>query len=114
MKRIQGAFWLAVLLGVVIWIVGWFFEPQWWFSLRYNVPYEQVTLNKKPHDCEYETAPLGNKNCHYEKEISAVRVGTSTDHRPIWSADDGKTWNWNDGPDPVKPYVLITWRKVED
>jgi hypothetical protein len=28
--------------------------------------YEQVIVDRRPHDCEWLTAPLGDKNCRYD------------------------------------------------
>lgn len=52
------------------------------YSLQYGVPYASVP--KKPHDCEWGTAPIGEKHCSYEIEVSNT------------------------------PDVTFTWRKVED
>jgi hypothetical protein len=84
------------------------------YAAQYHVSYDQVTVDKQPHDCEWLTAPLGDKNCHYDAEARIIRTG----HRegtgqPVVSFDDGKTWEDNSGS-KLSPAVYITWKKIED
>jgi hypothetical protein len=37
-----------------------------WYAVKNGVHADHVTVEKEPHDCEFSTAPLGNKQCHYE------------------------------------------------
>jgi hypothetical protein len=75
--------------------------------------YEQVTVSPQPHDCEWGSAPLGAKHCHYEAQVLTVRTATSTDGvTPIVSYDEGKTWNVN--TDHAEPSVFISWNKVDE
>jgi hypothetical protein len=43
------------------------------YVIRYGipdgVPTRNVVVDKKPHDCEYDTAPAGNKNCVYKPQV---------------------------------------------
>jgi len=56
--------------------------------------YEFVIINK-PRDCEFMSAPLGNKNCHYEKDVS----------EPIDVS----------GADTEREYrIIVSWNYVED
>jgi predicted small lipoprotein YifL len=86
------------------------------YSFEYNVNEDQVHGEDKPPDCDWDYAPLGNKGCHYEREISVTRYSTDTKtSQPIVTYDDGKTWNWvpeGEKPGPVQVYV--TWQKVQD
>jgi hypothetical protein len=38
-------------------------------SNKYNVPIERVTVQPKPHGCDFSDAPLGDKHCHYDKHV---------------------------------------------
>jgi hypothetical protein len=44
------------------------------YALWYDVPVSRVAADKKPHDCDWGAAPLGNKNCHYEANVRAILV----------------------------------------
>ena len=83
------------------------------YAAKYNVNDSYVVMNRKPHDCEWVSAPLGDKHCHYKVEVSSVRTGTSKDGTtPLVSYDEGKTWSFN--TDHVKPSVVVSWTKVEE
>jgi hypothetical protein len=56
-----------------------------WYALTNDIPVEHVMLTKKPHDCEFETAPIGSKHCHYDAKVS-VWKGTDT--------PDGRDYLW--------------------
>src|SRR5271163_4912875 len=52
-----------------------------WYLPQYSVCIDQLTVEKKPRDCDYYTAPLGYKNCHYEERIMETRVAKSAEGR---------------------------------
>jgi hypothetical protein len=93
-------------------------EPIWYstfrYSVQYGVEYSSVTRLKKPHKCDFFAAPIGNKHCSYEAQVSLVKTAISTEGKPIVSFDEGKTWMVNDGTPPAKPSAYITWKKVDD
>jgi hypothetical protein len=67
---------LGCLLGlVIVAAIGYggyyfFFMPDKdYLSSKYNVPVERVSAPPKPHGCDFDDAPLGNKHCHYEKHV---------------------------------------------
>jgi len=77
--------YLLVLLGIIflmslilpdlldetpIWLAP---ESTFGYAEKYNVPESKVHVDPKPHDCEWGKAPIGNKYCHFEKTVSAVR-----------------------------------------
>ena len=60
--------------------------------------YEFFIINK-PHDCDFMSAPLGRKNCHYEKDVSEpfdVTEGVS-------NADAERQYR-----------VIVSWNRIED
>jgi hypothetical protein len=70
-------FWLAVLGGIVIWfnldgdnIVG-----HLRYQITYGVDYAEVYMRPRPKDCDFWTAPMGNKNCTYKPTVAAYDVG---------------------------------------
>jgi len=57
----------------------------WWLlpenrklAYLHSVPVHQVYINAKPHDCDFDRAPYGNKECHFEK---LVQVEQDDHHR---------------------------------
>jgi len=58
---------------------------------------ENIHIDAKPRACDYDTAPLGNKLCHYEKvEIFVDRNGLSV------PTQNGAA------------QVSVTWKKVTE
>jgi hypothetical protein len=83
------------------------------YAFKYSVDTSNVRVEKQPHDCEWASAPLGGKHCHYKAEVSSVRTGTSANgNTPLVSYDEGRTWSVN--PQRVKPSVFVSWTKVEE
>jgi hypothetical protein len=88
-------------------------NSKWGVSMLNGVEYSQTP--DKPHDCEWEAAPLGNKYCHYEADVVKMITGQdTTTGRPTISYNNGKTWSWNDGEYPTKAQSYITWVKKQD
>ena len=74
-----------------------------------------------PHDCVFIAAPIGEKYCHYDREVQITRWATSQAGTPIVSYDDGKTWNqFEPGANVTVPKystveeVYITFNKVNE
>ena len=58
------------LIGLFIWIL----LPDSWtdkikYSIEYSVDMNQVERTAPPSDCDFMTAPLGSKRCHYKKTL---------------------------------------------
>ena len=94
------------------------------YALQYQIASPQVTVEKKPHDCDFLAAPMGGKYCHYDPSVLVVRYRKHKGEVVV-SYDDGKTWQnqedeWvgvatTDPPRlPPKDTVSVTWTKVED
>jgi hypothetical protein len=134
---------LGGAIGILIVTVffDWLFDAQWFYKAFYvmydSVSWNHVDIWKKPHDCEFSKAPLGDKNCHFERVTHKVEWATNASGQPIRSFDSGKTWevhtpgkcgfevtldcpNVYDPPNNVAPKyitvtgVMITWMKVQD
>ena len=69
------------------------------YAQRYGVPESHVYILPKPTDCDWFRAPIGNKECHYEKQVIAEHVPQSGE----------TTENIKKVTD-----VLVTWEKKED
>ncbi len=69
----DGLFALAVLLGIPSLII-WVLAPDTWkypiaYSLIDNVDRKHVYFTKEPEDCNWGHAPMGDKGCHYRKQV---------------------------------------------
>lgn len=112
---------------VVLVILGWLaivglgdlWNSKMRYSWWYDVNSDQVTIEKKPTDCNFFRAPMGDKGCHYDRRVSTLRVKTvyldlQRGSVNYFSFDDGKTWIVDDAKPPTKPEVVVSWEKVED
>lgn len=110
--------WLVFLL--IAWFVVAYLLPDGWrikYAMRYLVSYEHVSVEARPTKCDFFHTPIGEKSCHYEKQISTAIWETSTTGHPIVSNDERKTWEERDPPPNVKlptEYVFVDWNKIED
>jgi hypothetical protein len=82
---------IAFLIGVPASLI-WIFTPDSikypiYYGLDYSVDSSRVHFDKKPTDCDWEHAPIGNKDCHYEKQVYPVNnaTGTVTDVYVTWA-----------------------------
>jgi hypothetical protein len=57
-------------------------------ALTYHVSLSQVSSDPKPTNCEWDYAPLGNKGCHYEKQVELTREPVGGSVTSVWI-----TWN---------------------
>jgi hypothetical protein len=133
---LSGVVWVAL-----IWLALFAWLPDMWhsklrYSMWYGVDYDQVTIEKKPADCNFFHAPLGDKDCHYDPQVNVVKVDNSNawggqsisyDDGKTWihtaksqngdrivSNDGGKTWSTAFVPSFTKPGVVVTWGKKDE
>ena len=121
--------WSSLQFIVAVFVILWVWDgvsaawnSKWRYVLVEQVDSSKVTIDKRPHDCDFFSAPLGNKFCHYEKAVFTLMWATSKGGNPIRSDDDGKTWIpfTPDDPTikvpatPTTEQVFVTWKKVED
>src|SRR5438309_292217 len=74
-----GYFLVAVVLffGPPTFLV-WSIAPNWirypvLYAALYRVNVSRVNVEKQPADCEWGHAPIGDKGCHYEKQVATTR-----------------------------------------
>src|SRR5258708_4407899 len=65
--------------GLVFWfVVPPLFSDMWHsktrYAAQYGVSYDQIIIEKEPHDCNFLHAPIGGKGCHYEIAVTASQV----------------------------------------
>jgi len=111
-----------MILGVfLVDMPGNLWHSKFRYEVEYSVAADKVIVATHPHDCAFLAAPLGEKYCHYEREVSTLRWATSTTGNPIASWDEGKTWTsfTPDAGTTVPKYdtvqqVYISWKKTEE
>ncbi len=59
------------------------------YATQYDVPVERVSIQPKPHDCEWGKAPLGEKYCRFEKIVNRLED------------KDGE-------------YIIVSWQRVNE
>lgn len=85
---------------------------KWRYSLDTDLKDAVYVFDKHPHDCEFLSAPIGSKHCHYDKEVAFIRVRNSQSGGRAVSYDDGKTWSPAEAG--VRTTVLVSWSKVHE
>ena len=124
--------WLAafILFGLIVFAIFSFSADQWWYSFEYGVDPKLVSVDARPTDCDFMHAPLGSKDCHYQRGVTAYNARGEVvggDYTPKYShdtktgrtlvsRDNGVNWDWlvGDIPDPKVARVWVTWIKVTD
>jgi hypothetical protein len=46
------------------------FTDRCWYSVRYEADWANVHIERRPSDCDFIHAPLGNKGCSYKKSTN--------------------------------------------
>ena len=69
------AFFVSVVLPLVIeeslmWLAP---ESKFGYAVKYGLPDSKVSIEPKPHDCEWGKAPIGSKYCHFEKIVLTAK-----------------------------------------
>jgi len=106
---------IVILCVMVYFIWDWASDSKFRYAMQYNTSNSQVTVQNKPENCDYNFAPIGNKGCHYAKEVEVImRSHDTKSNRRVISYDEGKTWNWDDADtEPQGTSVYVSWKKVE-
>jgi hypothetical protein len=98
-SKVDG-WWVYITIAVVgAFVIGWWTDADWFlkwlYAGKFNVTMEQVTVAKKPHDCDFMQAPMGSKNCHYIQRAS-----------PFYPSEPGSPLKYN--------HVDVDWDRVQD
>ena len=65
--------WVLFLLYIVFGWVGNAWHSKWRYALQYSMDASQITVDDKPHVCNFFAAPIGEKYCHYDPIISTLK-----------------------------------------
>lgn len=63
----------SALLFILYWLGVWLTPEKQRLAEKYQISQDAVSIAPKPHGCDFEDAPLGNKHCHYERKEDPVR-----------------------------------------
>ena len=85
---------VPIVLMVIIqpFITNIFPESAWAYGIQYSTQSQYVVIDSKPHDCDFFKAPIGNKYCHFDREVAALK----------------------DNQHPNQPLVYVSWNKVSE
>jgi hypothetical protein len=119
---------LAVFLPIVLFLVivnfpgtlGSFFgaDSAVLYSRQYSIRNEivvdvsQVTIIPKPTDCNFFRAPMGDKACHYDRQIHSVLVKTQGQFHYV--KYDDNLWQVDDNYPNTQQSVIVGWKKIEE
>lgn len=89
---------ILVLTAVLFVIFGsylttMFPQSPWAYAIQYNTDADHVYIDRKPHDCEFDKAPIGNKYCHFDKIVTTKNGDESVNYKTL---------------------VVVTWNKVSE
>jgi hypothetical protein len=99
-------------------VADWLFpESEWATRWRYrglvgDVGEATYIFERRHHDCEFLTAPIGDKHCRYDKQVTTIRLRHGPSGYLEVSHDEGRTWSLADSSDHAM--VFVSWSKVED
>jgi hypothetical protein len=93
-RTLGSLFVLGIVVVIIAVIITWFTPEAEQLAGQYHVSKDKVVIQPKPHGCDFDDAPLGNKHCHYEKSMDVERDCPSSDCRVL--------------------AVYVSWRKVEE
>ncbi len=65
--------WLVFGVVVVLGATLWLRPEKERLAREYDVSQDQVFVEPKPHGCDYDDAPLGNKHCHFERVVDTAK-----------------------------------------
>lgn len=57
-----------VFATVIILLVHYGWPTEWNYRFQHNEHTKIVPAGPQPEDCDFLTAPLGSKGCHYDKQ----------------------------------------------
>jgi hypothetical protein len=94
-KTFQRLFvWGLSIVGLLLLLQIWLTPEKDRLAQQYQIPEDKVIVDSKPHGCDFDDAPLGNKHCHYEKQVDVMRECPGSNCKVSG--------------------VYVSWRKVEE
>src|SRR5229473_1728383 len=67
-------FWIFLIIWMFAswpgsWLDKW--TDRLWYWVRYDSDFKNITVEKRPSDCDWFRAPMGDKDCQYKKAVNA-------------------------------------------
>lgn len=93
------------IAGGLVYLVFLYGLDALWYAAEYSVSPEKVHIAPEPKDCDFWHAPVGFKDCHYEKSVWTHRAGQLGDFRAGEEAPGRKT---------QYDAVWVSWTKISD
>jgi len=118
---------LKVILGLAtLAVIGWFVMPvnsAVRYAIVYNVGRDKVFVAPRPHDCDWLSAPLGDKHCHYSPVVAKFAAGGKLIDPPPFLPSDTFSGYVSSSGKVLDEYVVhgvppvsvqVWWRKIND
>jgi hypothetical protein len=71
----------AIVISAILVVIYWLTPEQEKLANEYHISKQNVVVEPKPHGCDFDDAPLGNKHCHFEKNVDVERACSLPDCR---------------------------------
>jgi hypothetical protein len=99
----------AIGIGVVVFVAWWLLPNNWQikYATEYWVDADKVVVEHKPYDCDWDSAPIGSKHCHYEPVVTVYNQYGNIMEGPGLVKE-----NPPNDQNPAK--VHVDWVRVED
>jgi hypothetical protein len=69
----KASFWLGTLF-FCMYRMGYFLTPEeQHLAEKYHVSQDAVFIAPKPHRCDFDDVPVGNKHCHFDRKEGVER-----------------------------------------
>jgi len=90
-------------------LITWCLLPGDWrikYAAEYWIDIEQITIEHKPHNCDWDSAPIGSKHCHYD---AIVTVYNQYGH-----VIEGPGRDKTNPPNDQNEKIHVEWERVEE
>jgi hypothetical protein len=100
-ELLKSVFVFLLIVCLLVFAVWWLIPDDWSvkYAAEYMVAPDKVVIDHKPYDCDWDSAPIGSKHCHYETIV-------------VLYSQAGDVLKASEAANPAKVYVA--WKKVED
>jgi hypothetical protein len=69
---------LKWLFGIMVlaFVVWWLLPDDWRikYAAEYMIDSDQIVIEYRPYNCEWDSAPIGSKHCHYESVVTVYNL----------------------------------------
>lgn len=85
------------------------FTDRVWYSAKYGAAWKDTDIQKRPLDCDWWHAPLGDKGCHYQK--TATGFGPADRRRLI---EQASTPQERQNAQQTPLWAIVGWERKAD